>query len=118
MVAFQRSSVSKNNGFGEGSAIQQLVNQLNDRIERKKDRYTFVAVDSNEDGVTDEMDSIGTDVITTGVIYRKKVVKLKDSRVIAMPSQQAPEVLDDSGKVPDNYVSQCCLSRNNRWQRK
>ncbi|MEZ8230399.1 ExeM/NucH family extracellular endonuclease [Vibrio splendidus] len=89
----------ENNGFGEGSAIHQLVNQLNDRIERKKDRYTFVAVDSNEDGVTDEMDSIGTDVITTGVIYRKKVVKLKDSRVIAMPSQQAPEVLDDSGKV-------------------
>ncbi|USD41377.1 SpnA family nuclease [Vibrio sp. SCSIO 43135] len=89
----------ENNGFGEGAAIRQLVEQLNLRIPKKKDRYEFVAVDSNGDGVTDENDSVGTDAITTGVIYRKKVVKLKDTLVIPMPSQQAPEVLDDSGKV-------------------
>lgn len=89
----------ENNGFGEGAAIRQLVEQLNQRIADKKKRYTFVAVDSNNDGVTDELDSIGTDVITTGVIYREKVVKLQQSRVIPMPSQQAPQVLDDKGKV-------------------
>lgn len=89
----------ENNGFGDSGAIRQLVDQLNSRIEKKKDRYDIVAIDSNGDKVTDENDYIGTDVITTGVIYRPKVVKLKDSRVIPMPSQQAPEVLDDDGKV-------------------
>ncbi|NRF15866.1 ExeM/NucH family extracellular endonuclease [Vibrio coralliilyticus] len=89
----------ENNGFGDSGAIRQLVEQLNQRIDKKKDRYDFVAVDSNGDKVTDENDSIGTDVITTGVIYRSKVAKLKEVRVIEMPSQQAPEVLDDDGKV-------------------
>ena len=89
----------ENNGFGDSGAIRQLVEQLNQRIDKKKDRYDFVAVDSNGDKVTDENDSIGTDVITTGVIYRSKVTKLKEVRVIEMPSQQAPEVLDDDGKV-------------------
>ncbi|WP_038175120.1 ExeM/NucH family extracellular endonuclease [Vibrio pacinii] len=89
----------ENNGFGDSGAIRQLVEQLNQQIDAKKDRYAFVSVDSNGDKVADENDSIGTDVITTGVIYRPKVVKLKESRVIAMPSQQAPEVLDDKGKV-------------------
>jgi len=89
----------ENNGFGDSGAIRQLVDQLNSRIEKKKDRYDIVAIDSNGDKVTDENDYIGTDVITTGVIYRPKVVKLKESRVIPMPSQQAPEVLDDNGKV-------------------
>lgn len=89
----------ENNGFGDSGAIRQLVDQLNARIEKKKDRYAIVAIDSNGDKVTDENDYIGTDVITTGVIYRPKVVKLQESRVIAMPSQQAPEVVDDKGKV-------------------
>lgn len=89
----------ENNGFGDASAIAQLVEQINLHIDSKKNRYTFVPVDSNQDGTFDEMDSVGTDVITTGVIYRNKVVKLKKTRVIAMPSQQAPEVLDDEGKV-------------------
>jgi predicted extracellular nuclease len=89
----------ENNGFGAGSAIAQLVNQINSQISDKKKHYRFVAIDSNNDGVTDELDSIGTDVITTGVIYREKVVKLTENRVIPMPSQQAPEVLDDKGKV-------------------
>ncbi|MDC5808677.1 ExeM/NucH family extracellular endonuclease [Vibrio europaeus] len=89
----------ENNGFGESGAIRQLVDQLNARIENKKDRYDIVTIDSNGDKATDENDYIGTDVITTGVIYRPKVVKLKEPRVIAMPSQQAPEVVDENGKV-------------------
>ncbi|MBL4261563.1 ExeM/NucH family extracellular endonuclease [Vibrio fluvialis] len=89
----------ENNGFGDGAAIRQLVDQLNERIDDKKKRYQFVAVDSNQDGQTDEKDSVGSDAITTGVIYRDKVVKLLQSRVIPMPSQQAPEVLNEEGKV-------------------
>ncbi len=89
----------ENNGFGTSGAIHQLVEQLNQRIENKKERYDFVAIDSNGDKQIDENDYVGSDAITTGVIYRPKVVKLKTPRVIPMPSQQAPEVLDDNGKV-------------------
>lgn len=89
----------ENNGFGEGSAIAQLVNQINSQIADKKKHYRFVEIDSNGDGKTDAADSLGTDVITTGVIYRDKVVKLAQNRVIPMPSQQAPEVIDANGKV-------------------
>ncbi|PMJ89343.1 ExeM/NucH family extracellular endonuclease [Vibrio sp. 10N.261.55.A7] len=89
----------ENNGFGDSGAITQLVDQINLRIPNEKDLYSFVAIDSNQDGETNHLDSIGTDVITTGVIYRDSAVKLKKSRVIAMPSQLAPEVLDDEGKV-------------------
>ncbi|GLO63305.1 nuclease [Vibrio sp. MACH09] len=89
----------ENNGFGDGAAIRQLVDHINANIADKKKQYTFVAIDSNNDGKKDQLDSVGTDSITTGVIYRKKVVKLKQSRVIPMPSQQAPEVLDADGKV-------------------
>ncbi|GAA5645644.1 ExeM/NucH family extracellular endonuclease [Vibrio proteolyticus] len=89
----------ENNGFGEGGAIRQLVDQLNQRIDDKHRRYAVAALDTNGDGKADQNDTIGTDVITTGVIYRPKVVKLKQTRVIPMPSQQAPEVLDEDGKV-------------------
>lgn len=89
----------ENNGLGENGAIAQLVEQLNQRIDNKKDRYTFVALDTNGDGIKDKNDYIGTDAITTGVLYRPKVAKLKTPRVIEMPSQQAPEVLDGDGKV-------------------
>ncbi|OIQ25408.1 ExeM/NucH family extracellular endonuclease [uncultured Vibrio sp.] len=92
----------ENNGFGDSGSITQLVDQINLRIPNEKEYYSFVAVDSNQDGETNHLDSIGTDVITTGVIYREKAVKLKKSRVIAMPSQQAPEVFDDEGKVVED----------------
>ena len=89
----------ENNGLGENGAIGQLVEQLNLHIDNKKDRYKFVAIDSNGDKAIDKNDYIGTDAITTGVLYRTRVVKLKTSRVIEMPNQQAPEVLGDDGQV-------------------
>jgi predicted extracellular nuclease len=89
----------ENNGFGDGGAIVQLVHQLNQFIGDKNKQYTFIAVDSNHDGKTDALDSIGTDVITTGMLYRKRVLKLVKQQVIPMPSQQAPEVLDENGEV-------------------
>lgn len=42
----------------------------------KKKCYIFVVVDLNNDGVIDEFDFIGMDVIIIGVIYCEKVVKL------------------------------------------
>ncbi|WP_375751666.1 ExeM/NucH family extracellular endonuclease [Vibrio sp. HN007] len=89
----------ENNGFGENSAIQRLLDAVNSQIDKKKKRYKFVAIDSNNDGVTDALDSVGTDAIAVGVFYRPKVVKLLDPRVISMPAQQAPEVVDGDGKV-------------------
>ncbi|WP_311197281.1 ExeM/NucH family extracellular endonuclease [Vibrio sp. SS-MA-C1-2] len=87
----------ENNGFGDGSAIKQLVEQINAKINSKKDQYQYISVDSNQDGQFDELDSVGTDAISVGVIYRVKSVKLIESQVIEMPRQQAPTVYDDSG---------------------
>ncbi|CCN85529.1 putative extracellular nuclease [Vibrio nigripulchritudo SFn27] len=89
----------ENNGFGQGAAIRQLVEELNKNIDKKHKQYQFVSLDTNEDGTIDEMDYVGTDAITTGVIYRSAKVKLKKTRVIPMPRQDAPPVLDDDGKV-------------------
>jgi uncharacterized protein len=89
----------ENNGFGEGSAIQKLVTAVNSKIEDESDHYTFVTIDSNDDGKVDESDSVGTDSITVGVIYRSNKVTLEETRIIKMPMQDAPEVLDDDSKV-------------------
>jgi len=89
----------ENNGFGDKSAIKQLVDQVNSRIDNQKNQYTFVSYDSNADGVIDANDSVGTDAIAVGVIYRPTVVKLMESRIIPMPSQLAPEVKDVNGDV-------------------
>ncbi len=40
----------ENNGFGDGAAIRQLVDHINANIADKKKQYTFVAIDSNNDG--------------------------------------------------------------------
>lgn len=77
----------------------KIVNAILRLVPDKSGQYHYVAIDSNGDGVTDEMDSVGTDAITTGVIYRGNAVQLEQSRVIPMPSQQAPEVTDETGKV-------------------
>ncbi|SHO54783.1 ExeM/NucH family extracellular endonuclease [Vibrio quintilis] len=99
----------ENNGFGDAGAIHQLVDQLNAQLADSSRHYSVVEVDTNQDGQINKDDSVGTDVITTGVIYRKSMVSLEKSRVISMPSQQAPEVLDDDGKVIEdgkNYQRQ------------
>ncbi|MGR5489022.1 hypothetical protein, partial [Vibrio alfacsensis] len=54
----------ENNGFGDNGAIAQLVRELNARIDNKKLHYDFVSVDSNQDGVIDKLDAVGTDAIT------------------------------------------------------
>ncbi|MGO1296068.1 MAG: ExeM/NucH family extracellular endonuclease [Vibrio sp.] len=91
----------ENNGFGDGAAIRQLVEQLNQR-QSANDKYTFVSVDSNHDGVTNEEDSVGSDAIAVGLIYRPHHVSLQANRVIAMPEQKAPPIRDDNGELIDN----------------
>lgn len=38
----------ENNGFGDNGAIAQLVNELNARVDNRKQRYEFVSVDSTK----------------------------------------------------------------------
>ncbi|MFC3023654.1 ExeM/NucH family extracellular endonuclease [Vibrio zhugei] len=91
----------ENNGFGQGAAIRQLVEQLNLR-QNEQDKYTFVTIDSNQDGMMDEDDSVGTDAIAVGLIYRPSKVALQTKRVIAMPEQKAPPIYDANGELIDN----------------
>ncbi|QMV16378.1 ExeM/NucH family extracellular endonuclease [Vibrio spartinae] len=89
----------ENNGFGDGGAIHQLVEQLNQQIDKPENRYHYVAIDSNQDGTIDSQDTVGTDAITTGLIYRNQHVSLTTPRIIHMPSQQAPAVYDKDGNM-------------------
>ncbi|MBU2358902.1 MAG: ExeM/NucH family extracellular endonuclease, partial [Alphaproteobacteria bacterium] len=63
----------ENNGFGDGSAIATLVDALNARA--GGDVYAFV--DPTGAGST-----IGTDAITTGLIYRVDAVTVLDSGIL------------------------------------
>jgi predicted extracellular nuclease len=100
----------ENNGFGDGSAIQALVDAINDEYydEDGKDegnynsisnRYVFVGYDSNNDLVLDDEDSIGSDAITTGLLYRPSKVSLDNMRIIEMPAQHADAVVNDNNVV-------------------
>ncbi|MRI32220.1 endonuclease [Endozoicomonas sp. OPT23] len=69
----------ENNGFGEKSAIQDLLNGLNAEMAQGNE-YAFVK--SPDGGV------VGSDAIAVGMIYRPGKVALKGaSEVIVMPSQ-------------------------------
>ncbi|CAM3565135.1 Endonuclease/Exonuclease/phosphatase family protein [Vibrio aerogenes CECT 7868] len=100
----------ENNGFGESGAIHQLVDQLNARLSDSSDYYSVVEFDTNNDGQITKDDSVGTDVITTGVIYRKSKATLDSQQIIPMPKQLAPEVYSEAqGKVIEdgkNYQRQ------------
>ncbi|AIL71856.1 extracellular nuclease [Vibrio vulnificus] len=99
----------ENNGFGDFSAIRELLEALNakydqenygDRFNRQSihNRYVFVGFDKNGDQVLDQFDTIGSDVITSGVIYRPSKVALYAGKVIEMPWQDAPMVIDEDGE--------------------
>ena len=120
----------ENNGFGDFSAINELVAAINAKYTEEDyskkhykssihNRYVFVGFDKNGDLVLDEDDTIGSDAITTGVIYRPSAVSIVSGEVITMPEQHAPmivypeghsnagaAVIDDKGEVResgDNY---------------
>lgn len=80
----------ENNGYGDNSAIANLVAALNAALPDEADHYRWIA---SPDGKP-----IGTDAITVGLIYRPaKVTPEGAASLIALPVQQA-EAQDASGK--------------------
>ncbi|OJI34363.1 Endonuclease/Exonuclease/phosphatase family protein [Vibrio vulnificus] len=99
----------ENNGFGDFSAIRELLEAINakyykenykDRFARESihNRYVFVGFDKNGDQVLDQFDTVGSDAITTGIIYRPSKVSVIAGKVIPMPWQDAPMIVDADGK--------------------
>ncbi|CAI4149251.1 conserved exported hypothetical protein [Alteromonas macleodii] len=73
----------ENDGFGEDSAIQSLVNAINAEL-GETEQYSFIA--------TSDGSEIGTDAITVGLLYKATVVTPEnDAMVVAMPEQQIGE---------------------------
>ncbi|MGB0895072.1 MAG: ExeM/NucH family extracellular endonuclease [Parashewanella sp.] len=100
----------ENNGFGDDSAIAEIVNQVNVLYvdERARDfngptstenRYVFVGFDNNGNQRLDKLDAIGADAIATGIIYRPSKLSIERTRVIKMPQQKAPTIVNDNGEV-------------------
>ncbi|WP_299797580.1 extracellular exonuclease ExeM [uncultured Shewanella sp.] len=76
----------ENNGFGEHSSIQYLLNALNAELSQD-DAYAFIEP-ASADMYRGEF--IGSDAITVGILYRPaKVQPAVDARIIAMPEQHA-----------------------------
>ena len=105
----------ENNGFGSNGAIQTLVDAINvnydaDRVDEEDDsdstsnQYVFVGYDSNNDLILNEEDFIGYDVITTGIIYRPSKVTLDSMRIISMPEQHAPTIVNENDVVVKDYT--------------
>ncbi|NAW61140.1 ExeM/NucH family extracellular endonuclease [Vibrio sp. V31_P5A7T61] len=103
----------ENNGFGHYGAIKELVDALNEKYTEDRysqrhtakyvgNRYTFVAIDSNGDKLITSDDTIGSDAITTGLIYRPSKVTLEEVDVIPLPRQEAPAIKDINGNVITN----------------
>ncbi len=96
----------ENNGFGDNGALKALVESINSDIADTKNHYVFVGIDSNIDGKLNNEDTIGTDAITKGLLYRPSKVTLDSSGIIQMPQQHAPAVVNEDGKEiesGDNY---------------
>ncbi|MDX2319234.1 MAG: ExeM/NucH family extracellular endonuclease [Moritella sp.] len=100
----------ENNGFSDTGTIAEFVEAINakyynPRPEDKNDpessinKYAFIGFDSNGDSVLDELDSIGSDVITSGIIYRPSKVSIKSTKIIPMPQQHAPVTRDYNGNA-------------------
>ncbi|WP_028863796.1 ExeM/NucH family extracellular endonuclease [Psychromonas aquimarina] len=96
----------ENNGFGENSAVADLVNRLNEKLD-EADHYSISEPDSEE--LTNGF--IGTDAITTQVIFKASKVSLDTVRVIQMPEQHAgPVTIKIKGK--DKTISGSSYMRN------
>ena len=73
----------ENDGFGDDSAIQSLVNAINAEL-GETEQYSFIA--------TSDGSEIGTDAITVGLLYKASVVAPEgDATIVAMPVQQVDE---------------------------
>jgi len=83
----------ENNGYGEDSAIQDLVNRLNAKLPTNK-HYKFGQLTSPQLATSQ---FISQDAITNGVIYRPSQVTLTHIQLIEMPKQRAPKIDKESG---------------------
>lgn len=73
----------ENDGFGDDSAIQSLLNAINAQL-GEAEQYAFISTADNS--------QIGTDAITVGLLYRGTVVTPQgDAVIVAMPEQQVSE---------------------------
>ncbi|MBR9727372.1 ExeM/NucH family extracellular endonuclease [Shewanella intestini] len=100
----------ENNGFGLTSAIADLVNEVNvyyndewannhDKPYSTENRYVFVGFDHNGNQILDELDALGSDAIATGIIYRPSKLSIERTRVVTMPQQKAPTIVNDNNEV-------------------
>ncbi|MDO6638517.1 ExeM/NucH family extracellular endonuclease [Shewanella sp. 10N.286.51.B2] len=100
----------ENNGFGLNGAVADLVNEVNvyyndeyadnyDKPYSTENRYVFVGFDHNGNGVLDELDALGSDAIATGIIYRPSKLSIERTRVVTMPQQKAPTIVNDNNEV-------------------
>jgi len=100
----------ENNGFGNNSAIQAFVDEVNSEYDNEDpedaddsdsitNRYVFVGYDSNQNLELDEDDSLGSDAISTGLLYRPSKVSIESMKKINMPSQHAPTIVNDNNAV-------------------
>ncbi len=114
----------ENNGYGRDSAIQALIDAVNanywdedpkdvDTAASISNRYVFVGYDENGDLVLDSLDSLGSDAITTGLIYRPTKVTIESMQVISMPEQHAPVVVNDNNVVVKDSSGEVLESGDN-----
>lgn len=114
----------ENNGFSDTSTIAEFVEAINakyynprpedkDTPESSINKYAFIGFDSNHDAVFDELDSIGSDVITSGIIYRPSKVSIKSTKIIPMPQQHAPVTRDYNGNAVIDQKGQILESGDN-----
>ncbi|GLP95067.1 ExeM/NucH family extracellular endonuclease [Paraferrimonas sedimenticola] len=100
----------ENNGFGLTGAIADLVNEVNvyyndewannyDKPYSTENRYVFVGFDHNGNEILDDLDALGSDAIATGIIYRPSKLSIERTRVITMPQQKAPTIVNDNNEV-------------------
>jgi predicted extracellular nuclease len=75
----------ENNGFSEGSALNNLVTALNAEFDNTDDHYAYVeieATDKHQDAY------LGSDAIMVAMIYKPSMVEVNQSaQVIPMPEQ-------------------------------
>ncbi|CAE6927144.1 extracellular nuclease [Vibrio sp. B1FIG11] len=79
----------ENNGFGDSSAVKNLVDALNAEIEDTEDHYTYVEI-ADQDKYQDEY--FGSDAIMVAILYRANEVTPKEAaKVIVTPEQHIEE---------------------------
>ncbi|MCL1079003.1 ExeM/NucH family extracellular endonuclease [Parashewanella spongiae] len=88
----------ENNGFGEKSAIQDLVNALNAELS-DEDAYSFVTINTAD---MHNEKFFGSDAIMVGLLYRAaKVTPAGDALVIETPEQHAAAGVATRGEGDD-----------------